>query len=503
MPAQTIQLRVKVDAERQSATVEAAKGVDPAALSAGAIESSLIGEGVEITPRVRATLKQLADAVAKRVAAGEPAGGFQAVVARAQPVRPGKDGRVEWFAKALPGDFDLNSPELQNFLCAAPGDDAVDFYAQSKYVTVEAGQVVGRVYPAVEGEDGRDVLGRVIAVKPPVAAKAGIDETMVVDAAGRIVAQTQGVLSHGASQATISKRIEVDHFVDFSTGNICFSGDVHIRQGVRDKFRVEAEGDVEIDGLIEAAEVVAGGSLNARGGFAGREVGRAVTGGDLHARYLDQVEAEVGGDLRVDREVVNCRVAVFGGVDCPTGALVGGRLTATGRVEIGTLGSAGAAPTELAIGAVPRLEAAYLPMQAILDELDAEHESLMTERKRLADLGRYGPLSAPNRERDTEVSFALAENRRLAERARPVAWSLSAQIERERTYDLEVIRRVHEGVRLVTPRQTYVFRDEVSGPLRVSANDQGELLYRKGSGGDARPLTEVTDSAAGSLSAVA
>ncbi|MEM9295656.1 MAG: hypothetical protein AAGA57_07630, partial [Planctomycetota bacterium] len=100
--------------------------------------------------------------------------------------------------------------------------------------------------------------------------------------------------------------------------------------------------------------------------------------------------------------------------------------------------------------------------------------------------------------RQTELMFELSENRRLADRARPVAMRLAEMIESQRTYRVEVGRRVHEGVRIVSPAMTYVFRDDLSGPVSIAADDQGRLEYRTSASAESAPLLTVTESAEGS-----
>ncbi|MEM9296329.1 MAG: FapA family protein, partial [Planctomycetota bacterium] len=436
-----LSVRVTVSPDRLSAVVSAPAGIDATALAPDQLEMMVVGAGVELTQAVHDAVRKLAAQAHARIEAGHPPGGFRATVARARAPRHGVDGRVEWLAEPAGNDSEgCNPPEPENKESGeSPGEygGAVDFYAQSRYVTVEPGDVVGRVHPAEAGEDGRDVTGRTLAAKPPREATLSVDETLVVTASGDIVAQAEGVLVRGDLVARVSKEIEVGRYVDFSTGNITFSGDVRIRKGVRDRFKVEAEGDVEVDGLIEAAQIVAGGSLRAKGGFAGRERGRARVGADLHARYLDNVEAAVGAKLVVDREAVNCAITVDGEVASPTGALIGGRLESAGPVEIGTLGSAGNVTTELVIGSVPRLESVYRPIAELLAGLDGAHAALLAEQTQLAELTKNGRMTTVDRQRQTELMFELSENRRLADRARPVAMRLAEMIESQRTYRVE------------------------------------------------------------------
>ena len=115
----------------------------------------------------------------------------------------------------------------------------------------------------------------------------------MLTAAGKFIAQTAGVLQFRANKITISQALVIDDYVDFSTGNIDFDGDVQVRRGVRDKFRIRATGKVEVQGLIEAAHIETGGDFEAATGMAAKETGRVQIGGSLTAKYLECVHGTV------------------------------------------------------------------------------------------------------------------------------------------------------------------------------------------------------------------
>ena len=77
----------------------------------------------------------------------------------------------------------------------------------------------------------------------------------------RLIATQDGHLTFAHEAFQVSPLLEIQGDVDYSTGNIDFSGDVHICGDVRENFTVHAQGTVTVDGLVEAATVEAGGDL--------------------------------------------------------------------------------------------------------------------------------------------------------------------------------------------------------------------------------------------------
>ena len=64
---------------------------------------------------------------------------------------------------------------------------------------------------------------------------------------------------------------EVDGDVDVSIGNISFVGSIIVRGTIRSGFKVEAEGDIEVWGNVEAATVQSQGNVIIRGNIWARK----------------------------------------------------------------------------------------------------------------------------------------------------------------------------------------------------------------------------------------
>ena len=447
--ATSAELIILPDAPSDQATVEACCQVLQAA-------------GVELHDDVRGAVEKLQ--------AHNPSGQRRAVVARAQPPQPGQDGRVEWTVSDDPAAVgeDEGDPTTAN---------SFSHYERSAFVMVEAGQVIGRVIEPKPSTQGRDVLGRPIPLdgSPGQPVNLQIDPSIQLDAAGRLVAQITGVLERQGDIATIRHVMCVDGSVDFSTGNIRFNGDVLVRGGICDCFVVKATGQIEVGGLIEAATLESGGDLVARGGFAGRERGTAHIGGDLVARYLDNVHGHVGRDLIVEREVINCDLVVHNGVRIHRGSIIGGRLVIAGAVEAATLGSAAAVETQLIIGYVPVLQAKAAQL----------HRAIATLRCQRDELGQTSDdLTGEALDRWNELNCQIEQFEQVQSR-------LHEQIRQKRIVDLTVTRTLHLGVIIQVAGRRFQIGNDVPGPVHIHLDEAGQPVYSAGGDVD-QPLEKLT-----------
>jgi hypothetical protein len=356
---------------------------------------------------------------------------------------------------------------------------------------VTKGQQLGRVVPPEEGIDGVDVTGKSLPAKDGRAAKLKVDDSILIDAAGSIISQEDGVLSRSLERAAVRNFLDIPDAVDFSTGNIEFDGDVRIANGVRDLFEVSATGNLDVRGLIESAVIVTDGDVVSAGGMAGRERGKLRAGGDLTIRYIDSAEVNVGGDLHIEREIINCDVLVMGQVRSPRAAVIGGRLVSIGPIEVGTLGSDGATPTDVVVGSVPPLEERLTKLDALITKLEKQHETESAEMQTFSLPGRV--RTSEDAERQTELSFGLMQLQDKLTACRATRKAVVDKINGLRVVDLRVQKTLHMGVAVCCGMQRVTLTRDLKGPVRIVRDRRGELCYRTGDGGSNTPLRQIGD----------
>ncbi len=430
--------------------------------------------GVHVNAQVEQSVRELLTRL-------PPVGGeLRGVVARATPATDGEDGRIEWVQPAPAGESPGAKPAARSH------------YERCALIMVEAGQVVGRVLPPKDGADGQDVLGGTLRARPGKPAQFTHDHTLIRDASDQLIAQCQGVLLRGPEKLAVQPCIEVDKSVDLSTCNLNFPGSILIHQGVRDRVVVKAGGNVEVRGLIEAATVDCEGDLLARGGFAGRERGHARVKGSLYAKYLNNVEGQVGGHLQVDREVINCQLTIHGQVQSPHGAIIGGKAVVTGKTHVGTLGSDGSVPTQLVVGAVPKLEPSAATLAALVVKLREHHDALVAENKRIDQLtGAKSRMTSADKERRTEIMYELQSLCTALARGEAALTRVQQAIEQRRTVDVLVELELHQGVVITLRDQSFKISKEVRGPVHIQRQG-GDMVFSRQDGATA-PLARISE----------
>lgn len=459
---------VNIAGDKTKATLRVPPGCDGSVLTEQILIGLISAEGVEVTEHTNTVIRSFIQDL--------PPLDKEVIleVAFATPVEHGADGSVEWCIKECP---------VEENEAPAPADsseaDNISYYEQSSFLMVHAGDVIGKIRAAGTGHDGRDVTGATIPAKSGKEVQLTLDESIMKRADGSLVAQQDGVLYRETNKAQIRKYIEIHEYVDFSTGNIDFDGDIMIGRGVRDCFEVKATGNIEVKGLIEAATIIADKDLIAAGGFAGRERGHVHIGGCLRGKYLDNVYGHVKHDLCIDREVINCELEVEGSISSRRGSIIGGTVTPTGEIEINTLGSGAGVTTEVVVGSVPILEPFARAFDQIVEQLTHDMDKLTEEQNIINQNSGKGRMTAMDKERQTEILFEQSSVGSCLDKARRTLDRVQEEIRKRRRVEVLVHDMVFPGVTFLLDERRYKIAEELKGPVRFFVKGK-DFVYRQG-----------------------
>jgi len=99
----------------------------------------------------------------------------------------------------------------------------------------------------------------------------------------------------------VENELLIDGDVSLATGDINFSGNIHIRGNVLTGVVVaSAKGDVIVDGYVEACQIYAGGSVVMKNGMQGNGKGKIIAGGSVSGKFFERVTIESGMDVHAN-----------------------------------------------------------------------------------------------------------------------------------------------------------------------------------------------------------
>ena len=130
--------------------------------------------------------------------------------------------------------------------------------------------------------------------------------------------------------------------MNLKTGNIIFLGTVIVTGNVEDGFFVKAQGNIEVKGSVEMANLEAEGDIIVQKGITGRNVGTVKAGKSVYARFIENTVIEAGNMVIVSDGIINSRVDALKRIVCKgkRATIVGGHLRATEEINAKVIGSA-------------------------------------------------------------------------------------------------------------------------------------------------------------------
>ncbi len=378
----------------------------------------------------------------------------KSLIAEGRPAVDGKDG-----------DFQRHE-SIEHQAQDWQGDAPVNYYEFNSIHTVKEDDFLGTIIPADTGTAGVDVHGKRVAPRyrgREVELGDGV-ETCDDDPL-KVIASCSGRVVFEDGKLSIKEEYRVEEDVDFGTGNIDSSVDVRVPGTIRDRFKVKSEGAITVGGAIEAATVEAGGDLTIRGGILGRQSAAIHVGGNLVARFCEEADVTVAGDVKISRELMNCQVQCKGILLATYGAIIGGTIYGREGVEASSLGSDAGIRTEISIGIQPevifkaeQLRDSIKPKRDTIDQIRTGLQPLMAEMKR---------LTASQKERATELMFqADTLEAEIAEIEQQREEMLKAARATGTPYVL-VSRIIHPKTFIRFGRRQTVFNELMHGPIKI------------------------------------
>ncbi len=336
-------------------------------------------------------------------------------------------------------------PDGIELLIKPPDSEPTSHYERSSFLTANVGDAVARIAP-----ENAAAVGAGLALDAD-----GV--TLVATAGGRVIVD-RGVVR-------IEQSMTIAGNVDFATGNIDYTHDVKVGGSIADLFRAHVGGFLYVRGVIEAADVRAGGGLRAAGGISGKGKGRTVVNGDVNAKYVANATLAATGNITTTM-IAHSRVICGGKLTVTEGPTLAGHATATAGVKCTVLGSPAGVKTVVEAGCDETLRAAAVTKVPEAEALRVKAEKI---RRTVEPLMRnLKTLNAQQKERATELLFEADEfetqaNTIVAELRRAYD-TLAARSKCE----VVVSETLYSGVVIKFPGVYTVIGDVLQGPLRIA-----------------------------------
>jgi len=388
------------------------------------------------------------------------------VVARATPPKDGDDGKLLFNFST---DERTGSPR-------EIGGGRVDYRSLDLYVPVVEGQLLVTRTIATEGEPGISVKGSVIKQKPgkDISLPRG-KNVEINDEKTEMKASVSGMVDFINNTINVSNVYKINGDCDMSVGNIDFEGSVHVTGSVRSGHTIKATDGITIAGSVEAARLIAGGSVEVKGGMQGSGKGHIEAGGSVTIMYIEQGTIDAEGPVKVDVSI-HSRIETGGSVHAlgKRGAIIGGQVAAAGDIIANFIGAVSNTKTEVEVGVMPRKRTRIQALEKDLERLEAD-------LVKLNQLDAYLAKTQGTMDNETWTKLHLSgiENRRIntedTQMANDEISALKDEIAHAADSKVHVFETAFSGSRVTIGSSTYKVTNEIS--YATFKYSDGEVVY--------------------------
>ena len=290
-------------------------------------------------------------------------------VAASEKGDPGSEGRFEFFFNT-----EKPKPEIRK-------DGTVDYRSMSLVQNVEEGQLLAIYHPAVQGTSGRDVTGAFEKANMykdlrPLTGK-GISNA---DDPNKYYAAKSGKVEYdGDNKLSIVEVYEVQGGCDYANNALVdFNGDVIIHGNVEAGVTIRAGKSLTVEGVVESANITAGGDVCLKRGMQGAGKGTIVAGGDIFTEFLEYANVKAGGNVQ-SNVILNSRVSAGDRVTLTgkKGLIAGGSVHAMLGVSCQNVGNQSEIKTGIHVGVLPETMEKRIAVNEEYSKLNQELEDIV------------------------------------------------------------------------------------------------------------------------------
>lgn len=257
-------------------------------------------------------------------------------------------------------------------------DGSVDFFNLNTISKCKQGDILATLTPEDPGKKGMRVTGEPILPRDVKTAKLKFANNISLSLDKlSLIANCDGHVSLVDDKVFVSDVYEVVD-VDTSTGNIDYVGNVLIKGNVKTGFKVKAQGDIEIRGVVEGAEIEATGNVVIAKGFNGMSRGIIKADGAVVSRFIQNGTVESGARVTAEA-IMHSEVTAAADVEVTgkKGFIVGGSVKAQGCVIAKTIGSEMGGDTVIEVGVDPVLKRRAKELEGEIKDLNEKINKLI------------------------------------------------------------------------------------------------------------------------------
>ena len=343
-------------------------------------------------------------------------------------------------------------------------DGSVDFHKLNVISSINKGDLLATLEPAVEGKSGYDIYGN--ALKPGRVIKKILRHGKGIHLSDDGLNMYSDVNGHAMlrdDRVFVSNIYEVPASVDVSTGDINYEGDVSIKGNVITGFTVQAKGDIIVDGVVEGATLIAGGNIILKRGMQGMSKGSMEAEGNIISKFIENAVVKAGGYITTEA-ILHSKVSARGDITVggKKGYVTGGEICSATSITIKSAGSTMGTNTILEVGIDPAASDEFKSLEQSIISMKAEMDKIMPILNNFKKKISKGEVLAPDRisQLKTATLHCIDLDNRIKEATYRYE-QLKLEMNKNESGTIRIENIAYPGVKIVISNVAYYVRSEI------------------------------------------
>ncbi|MCI9370928.1 MAG: DUF342 domain-containing protein, partial [Lachnospiraceae bacterium] len=232
---------------------------------------------------------------------------------------------------------------------------------------------------------------------------------------------------------------------------------------VRTGFKVKAAGNIEVFGVVEGADLDAGGDVILHRGIQGMSRCRIKAHGNLVSKFIESANVYVDGNINAD-SILNSQVSAHGDivVTGKGGNIIGGNVRSTTLIEATTIGTAMGVATTVEVGIDPTIKDRLKEIDEDIKNKTAEVnklDQLVTVFRKKQSMGTLEPDKLKMISQFTKTIILNKAEIKELNKEREIKMSLASENENAR---IKVLKDIHQGTRVTVSGELLILKDKYS-----------------------------------------
>ena len=344
--------------------------------------------------------------------------------------------------------------------------EKVDFHHIKSFLVVGKDDFLGDIIPMTPGVDGLDLLGHTIKAPKKFINYLSKGDN-VYSKGGKIYSDIDGSFKIINNKLNVDPVLSIPNDIDYSTGDIEFSGDVNVLKSIREGFSVKVDRDLYIGESIEPADISCGNSIYVKHGIIGSDKYTIYCSNSINVMHVENANIRCNGSISIRNSITNSNICCLDRLIMEeSSSIIGGKYNFQNGIVTGHIGNKIGVETHIKLGVDYKIEEKLRIIQETSKMLIQEM-TLVQDKVSFAD----------SKEIKFKLKYLFLSLRNRQNSLNNYSRSLLSRLDKNENSKLVVHGTIYPGTYIEICHISYVVSKKLSKIKFYLNKEDGEIKY--------------------------